>query len=74
MSAQQRRVADLRPGDLTSHAGGGCCGAPFRVEKADHWEAGAGVEVTWTCTGCGTTFAPLPCGPDVLVTFFGSGQ
>lgn len=42
-------VADLQPGDLTSHAGGTCCGpdVPFRVEKTDPWPGGAGVDVTW---------------------------
>jgi hypothetical protein len=69
---EHRRVADLRPGDLTSHAGGGCCGVPFRVEASDQ-PAPRLVEVTWACTSCGTAFAPLPCFPDVLVTFYGSG-
>ena len=70
----QKRVADLEVGDLTSHAGGACCdpAAPFRVEKLEPY--GTGIDVTWTCVPCGTTFQPLPCSPDVLVTFFGGGQ
>lgn len=72
----QKRVGDLEVGDLTSHAGGACCdpASPFRVEKLDPWDNGAAIDVTWTCVPCGATFQPLPCSPDVLVTFFGSGR
>lgn len=73
-----KRVADIQPGDLTSHAGGACtCGnpnAPFRVEKLDPWDNGAAIEVTWSHPPCGETFAPLPCSPDGFVAFHGSGQ
>jgi hypothetical protein len=76
VSTGAKRVADLEVGDLTTHAGGACCdpGAPFRVEKLDRWDNGAAVEVTWSHPACGETFEPLPCSPDVLVTFFGSGR
>jgi hypothetical protein len=71
-----KRIGDLQPGDLTTHAGGACCapGTPFRVEELDRWENGRGIEVTWSCTGCGTTFQPLPCSPDCVVTYFGRGS
>lgn len=76
MTHAMRRVADLHTGDLTSHAGGACCGPgdPFRVEKLDPWDTGTAIDVTWACTGCDRTFEPLPCAPDVRVTFFGSSQ
>jgi hypothetical protein len=73
VSAGAKRIAELQPGDLSTHAGGACCepGAPFRVDKLD--PRGSGIEVTWSCTLCGRTFEPLPCSPDCLVTFFGAG-
>lgn len=82
MSAQ-KRAEDLEVGDLTAHAGGGCCNngqpVPFRVEDVDRWynpdpkpgENTALIEVTWKCTGCGKVYEPLPCGPDLLVDVYG---
>jgi hypothetical protein len=80
----QKRAEDLEVGDLTAHAGGGCgCSSqrtPFRVEHVDRWdnpdpkpgENKAVIEVTWKCTACGEVYEPLPCGPDLLVDFFGT--
>jgi hypothetical protein len=70
-----RRVAELRVGDLTTHAGGACtCGdprAPFRVEKLEPWGDGGAIDVTWSHPPCGETFDPLPCSPGGFVTFYG---
>lgn len=77
MSTQQKRVSELKPGDLTSHAGGACTcvrpDAPFRVEDLTTWDYGITIEVIWSHPACGTTHAPLACSPDCLVTFYDSG-
>lgn len=71
----RKRVADLRVGDMTQHAGGSCTcadkSAPFRVEKLDRWENGSGIDVTWAHLPCGVTCRPCPCSPDCLVEYFG---
>ena len=73
------RVADLKPGDITQHAGGGGCdgtlsatcpepAAPWRVEVIETDPYGA--EVTWSHPPCGSP-VPLRCAHDLLVEVWG---
>ena len=67
------RVADLKPGDFSQHAGGGCtCGESpgcWRVEVVDTDQYCT--EVTWSHPPCGVVARPLSCSHDCPVEVWG---
>lgn len=69
------RAADLKPGDITQHAGGSCsdpCPDPLAPWRVEHVDAGLGdrVWVTWSHLPCGVFAYPLPCSNDCPVESF----
>ncbi len=79
LRAPKVRVGDLKPGDLTQHAGGSCddsCPnpfAPWRVEKLEAFGTD-GINVTWSHPPCRVVAQPLPCADYCEVAFFGAGS
>ncbi len=73
-----KRVADLQPGGLTPHMGGGrSCASPFapwRVEKIKLWGEGRGADVTWSHPPCGLVAEPLALGIEGEIPFFGRAE